>query len=432
MNRAILALPTLLAPLYLGACGPDAGSATAGRWEALVDTVADTVVVRTVAGSAWGDTMVLVPEVSIGVLDGAEPYMFGQIAGVDVDPGGRIWVVDRQVPEVRVFAPDGTHEMTAGRPGQGPGELAGPDGGFAVLSDGRALVRDPNNGRIQLYGPDGEPAGTWTLRGNFSTSDPLWRDREEHVYTQILMDPEAQLSDWRMGLVRIAPDGSPVDTLSVPRAEAWEASFVEARSENSWSRSSVPFAPAEDWALHPDGYFVHGTADDYSFTLLRPADEGRLPLRIERTWEPVPVTAGERAEEERRITQNFRSSFPDWRWNGPPIPDQKPPFRSIEVGRDGRIWIRVSLPSRRVEDPDHDPADPESVPDEWREDTAFDVFDPDGTYLGHVRTPVDFSLYPTPVFDGDVVVAVTRDELGVQRVVRYRLVPSEEASQPTG
>jgi hypothetical protein len=42
-----------------------------------------------------------------------------------------------------------------------------------------------------------------------------------------------------------------------------------------------------------------------------------------------------------------------------------------------------------------------------------------------VATPEGFSSYPNPVFEGDHVWAVTRDELGVQRVVRYRIVVGE-------
>ena len=36
--------------------------------------------------------------------------------------------------------------------------------------------------------------------------------------------------------------------------------------------------------------------------------------------------------------------------------------------------------------------------------------------------PADFRAAINPVFDGDYVWAVTRDELDVQRVVRYRIV----------
>jgi hypothetical protein len=112
---------------------------------------------------------------------------------------------------------------------------------------------------------------------------------------------------------------------------------------------------------------------------------------------------------------------PNWRWNGPPMPDRKPFFRRLYAGRDGRVWVEVPLAGVEVEDPGYDPRNPEAVPDRWREPVAFDVFETDGTYLGRVRAPVELSTSPTPVFDGDRVWAVTRDELGVQRVVRFRV-----------
>lgn len=419
----------VVSPLaVLAGCATEGETAGAGRWQAVTDTLGDTVVVRTLQGSAWGGDARLVPEVEIGVLEGERPFMFGQIVAIAVGPDGAIHVLDRQVPEVRVFEPDGTFRGTIGRPGEGPGELRQPDSGLAVLPDGRVLVRDPGNARIQVFAPDGEPLDIWPHRGGFSTSTPLWVDRRDHVYTQILLDPTADIGDWRMGLVRIAPDGTPVDTLPVPRS-GYEPPALEARMERgesrTVSRTAVPFAPSESWALHPDGYFVHGVSTAYRITLLRPD----APLRIERLDSPVPVTAGERSEETTRVTRNLRTVDPEWRWNGPPIPDVKPPFRSLHAGRDGRIWALVSLPGVEVEDLAHDPRDPDSVPDRWREPVAFDVFEPDGTYLGRVEGPLGIGTY---VFDGDRVWAVARDELGVQRVVRFRVARDEETVAGTG
>lgn len=58
----------------------------------------------------------------------------------------------------------------------------------------------------------------------------------------------------------------------------------------------------------------------------------------------------------------------------------------------------------------------------WNEPLRYDVFGPDGTYLGVVFPPEDFDPIPRPVFDGDYVWAVSTDELGVERVVRYRIL----------
>ena len=57
----------------------------------------------------------------------------------------------------------------------------------------------------------------------------------------------------------------------------------------------------------------------------------------------------------------------------------------------------------------------------WEEEVRYDIFEPDGSYLGDVAAPDGFSTFPAPVFRGEQVWAVTEDEQGVERVVRYRI-----------
>lgn len=150
-------------------------------------------------------------------------------------------------------------------------------------------------------------------------------------------------------------------------------------------------------------------------------------MRIERVYEPVPVAPGEKREAEARATRNMRRTQPNWRWNGPPIPDAKPPIEDVHVSRDGRIWVQLSQPGIQVDDPDYDPTDPESIENRWRAPIAFDVFEADGTYLGRVPTDMEFNMYPTPIFGAEYVWATTQDDFGVQRVVRYQIhVPAQE------
>lgn len=389
--------------------------------EVVRDTVGDTVVVRTVAGSVWGTEAELVPEVTIGVLDGDEAYMLGQIRALTAAPDGRIFALDGQVPAVRVYDAEGAHLTTLGRSGGGPGEFGQPDGGLAMLSDGRLVVRDPGNARLQVFGPDLEPVATWpVIRGGFNTGTPLFVGPGDTLLTPVLMDAQADIRDWRTGLQRVTPSGAVVDTVPVPDA-GYEAPSIEARMEteggSNVSVSSVPFSPQESWSYHPDGYFIHGVSTEYRINLLRDPN----PLGIERVAERAPVAAGERAEAEAQATRNMRGTDPNWRWSGPAIPETKPPFGSLYAGRDGRIWALVPQPGVEGEDPDYDPTDPESVPDRWSAPVAFDVFEADGTYLGRVRAPEGFVTYPVPIFDGDYVWGSTLDDLGVPRIVRLRI-----------
>ena len=58
----------------------------------------------------------------------------------------------------------------------------------------------------------------------------------------------------------------------------------------------------------------------------------------------------------------------------------------------------------------------------FEEPPAFDVFAPDGRFLGHVRVPESFQMRPEPIVRGDSVWAVTRDDLDVASIVRFRVV----------
>lgn len=416
MRPNVLACALLATSFLAAACSGDADRPSL---EVVRDTVADTVVVRTVAGSAWGGPATLEPEVTIGVLEGDEEYMFGQLRGLAVGSEGRIFALDGQIPAVRVYGPDGSYERTLGRSGGGPGEFGRPDG-LLMLSDGRLVVRDVGNARLQVFGPDLEPTETWpVISGSFSTSTQPSLGRGDTILTPVV-DTREDIQNWRTGLQRVTPDGTIVDTLMVPDVD-YEAPTLEARREgpdgSSVSINSVPFSPGEYWAWHPDGFFLHGVSDAYGFSLLR-AD---APLRIERVVEPVAVSGGEKSSAEAATTRNMRNTDPSWRWNGPGIPDAKPHFSRLYTGTDGRIWVQVPRPGIEVENLDHDPSVPGSTPTVWRQPVAFDVFESDGTFLGTVTAPEGFSTNPTPIFDGDRVWSVTRDDLGVQRIVRWRV-----------
>lgn len=421
MRRLIEPATALLLLPLAAACSSGDVEGEAEAWTAVRDTVGDTVVVRTVRGSVWGDTADLVPEVSIGMLDGPEEYLLGSIVSLALGADGTIYAVDQQVPALRVYDADGTYRTTFGRPGDGPGEYERPDGGLNVLSDGRILLRDPANARIQVYAPDGEPLDEWRIRGGFNTSNRMIVDPQDRAYTLILLDTEADVRDWRSGLVQILPDGTPADTLTKPDS-GFEESRIEARFTDddggtSASITNVPFTPAEYADLTPRGYFFHGISTEYAFTLLKP--DG--PLKIQKSWEPVPVARGEKAEEEALAVRDMRQTDPGWDWEGDPIPDIKPPFSGIYAGEDGTVWVRVSTAAVKRTDPDYDPTEPEAIADEWREPWLFDVFDEQGRYLGAVRAPDGFRTYPRPIFTRDLVLGTMRDEYDVQSVVRFRV-----------
>ncbi len=380
-----------------------------------VETIGDTTIVRTLSGSVWGTEARLVPEVSIGDLEGPDEYLFGRIGSLAVDEARNVYVFDTQSQQVRVFDAAGAYVETLGRDGQGPGEFARAET-IAVLPDGRVLVRDPGNMRVQVFDRAAGRTEEWEYNsGNsYRQGAPLYTDVLGRTF---LVTSDGSRDDI---IIILGVDGAHLDTLPGPTMD-YERFVVSAEHTTERGTSSVasvvPFTPRFFWAVHSSGQFLTGLSSDYRIDLAR--DDG--VLRIERAYDPVPVSDAERAYRRESTVRMIRFTAPDWTWDGPAIPEHKPVFTELLSGRGGRIWVRLLTEGQRVENEDHDPENPFSEAVTWRESTRYDVFEADGTYLGAVVPPDDFSTSPDPVFAGDHVWAVARDELGVERVIRYRI-----------
>lgn len=407
-NSHIVA-PISILLAFLGCAGADAGRTLAGPWQAAVDTVGDTIVVRTVGGSTWGGSGRLVEEIRIGTRDGADHEMFGRVRALGVTPAGEMLVYDAQVPALRRFGPDGTYLGTIGRAGSGPGEYRNV-AGMVVLDDGRIVLNDFGNGRLNVHDADGTLLDSWPLRPAIAELRPL------HTHADGVL-----LHDARIGqggsreeiLVRVSPDGTPGDTLVLPHAGYRSPGVVASSSEGSIGLD-LPFTPARAWSVTRAGEVVALLGDRYAIDIHR--QDGSV-LQISRAVAPVPVTDAERAAEEARVTAFFRRFIDGWRWDGPPIPDTKPPISWVHVGEDGRIWVRIAQPGTAIAAAERDDRARSFV----REPLMFDVYESDGRFLGQVHAPDVLRLRPFPVFDGELVWGIITDNEGVDYVARFHV-----------
>ena len=126
-----------------------------------------------------------------------------------------MYAYDAHGPVLRVYSPDGTWLRDIGREGEGPGEYKRPDSGLAILPDGRVAMRDPGNGRIIFYSPDGEYLDYFRIAGSFRTSSPLIADTSGALVTFIITNLGTSVFEWERGHARFHADGT-VDTLAMP------------------------------------------------------------------------------------------------------------------------------------------------------------------------------------------------------------------------
>ncbi len=96
------------------------------------------------------------------VTHGGEP--FNMPAGIAFNPSGEIFIADGYAnARVHKFTPQGQHIMSWGEPGTGPGEFNLPHGVW-VDRQGRVLVADRENDRVQVFNQSGEHLNTWPTK----------------------------------------------------------------------------------------------------------------------------------------------------------------------------------------------------------------------------------------------------------------------------
>ena len=376
-------------------------------------TVGDTTIVRTIAGSVWGDTARLVEELRIGAPDGPAELSFASVNELTVGPDGSVHLYDEQASAVRSFDSTGAFLRTIGREGEGPGEFSGLRA-LQALPDGRVALLDAR--AVRFYSPIGEAMQAVRIafpsRPNADLS--LAIDSAGNLYALTRgSPPSTERSDDRSPgptrgdvVVRVDSSGGITDTLPVPT-----------RPQVEWR--PMLFGPEWSWTFHPHGHFVVGSSAEYAFELRY--RDGRV-LRVERVVEPVPVDPGERA--------SLRASLAGMSLMMPApngvtamvsgdhlaIAEVKPAYRKLTAADDGRIWVHRHTRATRVETPP-DPSQP-NPREVWREPSVYDLFEADGRYVGAVAVPPKATLH---VMAGHHVWGVLFGENDEQYVVRWRM-----------
>ena len=91
------------------------------------------------------------------------------------------------------------------------------------------------------------------------------------------------------------------------------------------------------------------------------------------------------------------------------------------VARDGRIWARIAVPSERIPEAELDlPREKDAPVRHFRTPVVYEMFGPDGRFLGRVGLPRRSRLMEA---EGDVVWCLLRDENDLPAVVRFRIEP---------
>lgn len=393
------AYPPLLAAALAASvavtCAPGESS-TDARWRGSIDTLeSGVVVVHNPATPVWDSSTAwqLIEEIRIGTVEGDGPDLLGEVRALAVDAAGRIYVLEAQASEIRVFDRSGTHVRTIGRKGGGPGELADPIAlgwGF----DANLWVIDPQNARIATFDTAGRYVTSHRTQGGFIMVPwPGGFDVQRRLWMPL---PDATATE-RFRIVLVGHDSTmtPFDTVAPPRRDTEGFTLS---SGNSLLMASVPFAPALSWRFDPRGHLWVAATEVYR--IAQQSLAGDTVRIIEREYDPLPVTDADREQARANLDWFVRQGG---KVDLSRIPSVKPALAGFFADPEGYLWVRPT-------------------PEREGERTLFDIFDPAGRFLGSVRMPFRLVNRVRPVIVGDRFHAVVTDELEVPFVVRARIV----------
>lgn len=431
----VLALPELL-PYEVPEGAPPSFEI---RDSAGVEVVSNGVV------GAWGPKRAEV-EVALDLRDiptSGTDHEFASISHVLPTSGGGVLVAER-AKGIRAYDSDGAFLRWIAKDGEGPGEVQRVEAIWFVGDS--AFVSDPGQGRVTAFSLDGTVLREWSTEGR---ATPVVSSTRGWV---AVVERPALFRCWGVGI-----DGAIGHTARPVRYATWDPE--EARPGESLLELRPRLGPApEESSSSPMCPLFRQPLPDRAFDragrlFVADLDRSRVEVwdalgRLRRvvTREHPPLRLGAPALEEmeaeiRRYAYLDEMEdiqdlwYPDWlvrlgsRWSASQVlrqleraadrgmPDHVQPLGKLLVSPGGGFWAERmdALPAGQMEFHRWILRGLERPPP-----TRWDLFDPDGRFLGTVDLPLGFE--PTAV-EGVEVTGIVENELGVQSVVQYRVVP---------
>ncbi len=318
------------------------------------------------------------------------PASFGDVRGIAVDRGNRLYVLDYKDQQVRMFDSLGRFVRAIGRNGRGPGEFSQPNG-LALDPRDHLVVYDPSNARASVFDTAGALETTHMISITFYGY--IWEGG---------IDSAGRMLDLQMTPVNNEPH---YFIRRLDFASAVEDSF--SRPDCGIARAPFYRFPSGGMGV-PHGHGLHTWIDPAGALWCaetKDAKAWRVPFgsdaptdSLVSTAQPAPVTSSERDSAVASV-KRFAKMVGDAPVDLSLIPSTKPLLLGMDRGADGRIWMHVEDAAGRV----------------------LHGFAPDGRWTDRVRLPVRPSRYHHMVIRDDRIWAFTVDSLGVPVVVRMRM-----------
>ncbi len=357
----------------------------------------------------------LVEELRIGRLTGGnEADLLDLIKGIEIGPGGDIYVLDGD--EVKVFSPAGEFLRSWGRRGEGPGDFDG--------TLGMALARDT------VAVTDGERVHFFDLGGRLLSS--VWTGGRNSGYraSRIRSTDLGWVVEARPMTIRLDPTPPPELPREVRYLNPGTGGLGEPIATYLTQPDGVELASGQRVSRAFYRNIEHGVDRKGDVYLPLGLDhevsvygaDGVLSRVVRMEVEPVPVTDAMLEELRRELVARcqrgatWRRLCERQRYVEEIVPatiahahERVPVIGHIVVAPDGHLLI-----SRRDLSETRASGDPR----------PYDLVSPEGRFLGRIKVPVNFR--PRSMRGRNILGSWT-DEFGVMYVVKYRVEGLEDS-----
>ena len=316
-------------------------------------------------------------ELSIGVVEGDENYIFNNPRIVRVNDAGDIYVFDAGDTRIQVYDQDGQYLRTIGRQGQGPGEY-GRLVYFDVNGAGDIFVNDPMNRRVTLFNKDGGYLQSFNLESFYSkmlvdNKNDIYFEKNMSDVEEVILSSEMTEFISYNEVLRVDHEGTIMCNYGrlIGKKEARKSTGPESQVIVTYE-----YSPAGVWNVDRLGQFYYGYNEEYMVSVYTP--DGKPAYKFGRKSKPVknPGYKGKPGQSE--FVPVFNETF---------LFDES-----------DNIWIELYRTDKE-------------------DDIRYDIFSPEGIYIKQI-----FVKYPILELKQDKAYCIVEIEDEIKVIKRFALV----------
>lgn len=349
------------------------------EWKGTIETKGDVIIVRNPKEPMYSAPVLeLTEDLLIEGSEEVEERMFQSINMLDVDEEGRLYILDEQAGNIKVFDRDGGFTKTIGRKGQGPGEFGLPIS-LTLAPDRQIIVNDMGQRKLLFFDRDGNYLEQISIADKFLFFGP-----------------------------RVTADGNMIAMHTVPsdKPETFLKKFTpDLEPILSFTSAHVERPPVADifvalhmtrllWNVIPNDIVIWADLKNPDYELYEHYRDGTLIRIISKEFDPIVITADDR---EKLMDRAFGDNPTRDQWDVR-FPESYPPFSGFSFDDSGRLFVK------RYEKETH----PSGI--------LFDIFDSERKYLAQMR----FKMNPL-IWKKGQMYSIEENEEGFQVVKRYKV-----------